>query len=224
MDTTDKPDVGLDELLDCNDRAVGGASLRAARSVEYELDIVESTFSVRGTYTADREGTAHIDIFAAGERVFSEGWNGSTGWQLPQGARDTIPTSDAGAAALRHGLEQPGHLWTMKDMVRNGHSVELVDDAVQGPASTRLVKLTLKDGFESWYRIDSSSCQVVSKRNFRAFHPDVDPEERWIESRFADFRSDGEITRAWTTFDVDLVTGDTVGTTRIISVHTTPDA
>lgn len=213
----------LSELLECNDRAVGGTALRAAQSVEYELDIVEPTFSVRGRYRADRKGTASIDIFASGRRVFSEGWNGSAGWQLPQDTQDTIPTSEAGAAPLRHGIEQPGHLWTLKDMTRNGHTVELIDDPGEGPADSPLIQLTLRDGFESWYRIDPSTCQVVGKRDFRAFHPDVDPEERWLEARFTDFRTEGGITRAWTTFNVDLATGDTIGTTRLLSVRYTPD-
>jgi hypothetical protein len=212
-------DASLTDLLACNDRAIGGDALRQQQLVEFDLEIVEPSFEVDGFFVAARDSAVSIDIFADGERVFSEGWDGSAGWQLQQGATEPVPTSEAGAAALRHGLEQPGHLWTLQDMVKNGHTVELVTDLGQEDPGTRLVKLTLRDGFESWYRIDYTNCHVVAKRDFRAFHPDVDSEERWIESRFEDFRSQDGVTRAWTTLDVDVVTGETVGRTRLVAVR-----
>ena len=212
-------DASITDLLACNDRAVGGDALRQLQRVEFDLEIVEPTFEVEGVYVAARDSAVRIDIFADGQRVFSEGWDGSAGWQLKQGETEPVPTSEAGAAALRHGLEQPGHLWTLQDMVENGHTVELVADGGREVPGTRLVRLTLRDGFESWYRIDYANCHVVAKRDFRAFHPDVDSEERWIESRFEDFRSQDGVTRAWTTLDVDLATGDTVGRTRLVAVR-----
>lgn len=220
VDELDSAGANLADLLACNDRAIGGDALRGARRVEYDLEIVEPAFTAQGQYVADRAGTVRIDIFVDGERVFSEGWDGSAGWQLPRGATDPVPTSEAAATPLRHGLEQPGHLWTLQDMTRNGHTVELVEDVEQSASGTHLVKLMLQDGFETWYRIDPSTCYVIGKRDFRAFHPDVDSEERWIESRFEDFRSEGGVTRARTILNVDLATGDTVGRTRLVSVRT----
>ena len=211
--------ASLDELLACNDAAVGGEALRALQRVEYDLHIQEPTFEVEGTYVADRAGTARIDIFADGERVFSEGWDGQAGWQLPQGETTPQPTSEQGSAALRHGLEQPGHLWTLRDMPRLGHTVR--EDSTAGAADgERIVQLTLQDGFETWYGIDTETCLITRKRNFRAFHPDVDSTQTWVESRLADHRTQDGITKAWTSYTLDLATGDTLGTTRILAFRT----
>ena len=211
-------DPTLAELLACNDQAVGGASLRAMNEVEYDLHIVEPTFEVDGVYRATRSGTARIDIYAGDTRVFSEGWDGSTGWQLPQDADEPIPTSPEGGAALWHGLELPGHLWTFADLGDRGHTVTLDPDPNLPPSEEQL-HVTLTDGFEAWYVLDRGTCLITRKRDFRAFHPDVDPEEIWIETHFSDFREASGVTRAWTTTNVNATTGDTIGVTTLRAVR-----
>ncbi|MDA0327923.1 MAG: hypothetical protein O2958_02755 [Gemmatimonadetes bacterium] len=212
-------DEELASLLACNDRAIGGEALRAIQAVEFDLEIVEPGFSLTGLYRADRAGVVRIDVFAGTERVFSEGWEHGAGWQLPQGASVPVPIDESAAAPLWHGLEQPGHLWTLQDMTRNGHVVELVDDPESVSSETALVKVTLRDGFEVWYRLDRSSCRILANRDFRAFHPDIDPEQRWIETRFEGFQAEDGVTRARTSFNVDLASGDTIGRTRLLAVR-----
>jgi hypothetical protein len=234
----------LAELLDCHDAAVGGDAVRRIERVEYDLRIQEPSFEVDATYVATRQGTARIDIFADGERVFSEGWDGEVGWQLRQGEVTPEPNSAEGAAALRHGIEQPGHLWTLRDMAGHGHSIredpaDTMDPAVvtdreaatdpggeadreaDADPGLRGVHLTLADGAESWYGLDTASCLVTRTRDFRAFHPDVDPGKTWIETRFADFRETDGVVRAWSTYSIDLATGDTISVIRLVSVRTT---
>ena len=213
--------ISFDDLIACNDAAVGGDALRQIQQVEYDLHIKEPAFEVEGTYVANRAGTARIDIFADGERVFSEGWDGETGWQQPQGETTPQPTSAEGGAALRHGLEQPGHLWTLRDMPRHGHTLR-EDTTAVAEDGERIAHLTLADGFETWYGLDTETCLITRKRNFRAFHPDVDSTQTWIESHFADHRTQDGVTRAWTSHTLDLATGDTIATTQILAVRTTP--
>lgn len=213
----------FDEVVACNDSAVGGDELRRIQSVEYDLRIREPSFEVDATYSAHRSGIARIDILSDGVRVFSEGWEGAAGWQLPQGATEPEPTSEVGGAALRHGLEQPGHLWTLADMRSQGHDLVEDRDAEASP-DERVAHLTLTDGFESWYWIDTGRCLVTRKRDFRAFHPDADPEETWIETRFDDYRTTEGVTRAWATYAADLTSGDTIAITRVRAVRTTFDS
>jgi hypothetical protein len=220
----ESPASALARLLRCNDEAVGGDALRRVARVEVDLAISEPTFDVEATYVATREGIARIDVFSDGERVFSEGWDGTTGWQQPRGAPAPVPTSPEGGEALRHGLEQPGHLWTLSDMEGNGHAVTLSDEdeAEDAADGVRVVHLTLRDGFEAWYWVDTTTCLVERSRNFRAFHPDVQPDETWIETRFADYRRTDGVARAWLSVSVDLATGDTLGVTRVEAVRHTP--
>ena len=156
-------DMRLEQLVACNDAAIGGDRLRAASRVDYDLEIEEPTFAAKGHYYATRSGEMRIDVYMNGERVFSEG-------------RDTI-------------------------------------DGV----SYYVVRLTLKDGFETWYRLHPDSCQIERSRNFRAYHPDVDSTRRWTESVLEGYEDFGGIRKARVTRDVDLATGQTVGRTRIAS-------
>jgi hypothetical protein len=220
----ESPASALARLLRCNDEAVGGDALRRVARVEVDLAISEPTFDVEATYVATREGIARIDVFSDGVRVFSEGWDGTTGWQQPRGAPAPVPTSPEGGEALRHGLEQPGHLWTLSDMEGNGHAVTLSDEAEDAADGARVVQLTLKDGFEAWYWVDTTTCLVERSRNFRAFHPDVQPDETWIETRFADHRRTDGVVRAWLSVSVDLATGDTLGLTRVEAVRHAPSS
>ncbi len=212
--------TSLEALLACNDSVIGGDALRAITRVEYDLRIEEPAFQVDGIYVAERSGVARIDIFAEGERVFSEGWDGTSGWQQRQDDEAPVATSAAGGAALRHGLEQPGHLWTLADMTGHGHSVE-EDFSARVGADERSVRLTLSDGFEIWYWLDANTCLITRKRDFRAFHPDLDPAETWIETRYGDRERTGGVLRSRVTYSVDLATGDTVGRTEVLAVRAT---
>lgn len=213
----------LARVLACNDRAIGGPALRRVNRVRYEIQIEEPGFSAVGHYTAERVGRARVDVSVGGQRVFSEGWDGQAGWQLPQGATTPVAASADGAAALRHGLEQPGHLWTLADMAGNGHTVELVGrDSIQG-TTYDVLKLTLRDHFESWYWLNPSSCLIERNRNFRAFHPDLDPKRKWTESLFEDYRVEHGILRSYLSHTVDMATGAVIGTTRILTVTNDTD-
>ena len=90
----------------------------------------------------------------------------------------------------------------------------------ENAGKARVVKLTLQDGFETWYGVDPESCLIIWSRNFRAFHPDVDPGRKWTETRYADFRSHDGVTRPWLSLNIDLATGDTIGRTRIEAIRT----
>jgi len=103
-------------------------------------------------------------------------------------------------------------------MPGQGHAVN-EDEGVDAEPYERVVHLTLRDGFESWYWIDTRTCRVTRKRDFRAFHPDVDSTQSWIETRFSDFREAQGVSRAWTVRSIDLATGDTISDTRLLDAR-----
>jgi hypothetical protein len=218
-------DPALNRLLACQDRAAGGAALRAVNRIEYDLAIEEQGHALTARYRAVREGNAgrmRIDVFVAGTRVYSEWWDGRQAWQLPQDAKAPIESRARGSEALRHGLEQPGHFWTLADMPRNGHTVALESaDSADGTAY-QVVKLTLADGFTNWYWVNPASCRIERTRSFRAFHPDQDTTKTWVEVVYDDFRSAGGITRPYRERTIDLGTGNVVATARILALRFDP--
>lgn len=212
----------LEALLRCNDRAVGGELLRNLDSLEYELHIEEPSFTVRGIYEARRTGEMRIDVFDRDRRVFSEWLSGDgVAWQLSAGAEEPERASASGAAALRHGLELPGRFWTLADMTCRGHEVEITArDTIDG-IDYAVFRVTLDDGFQTWLWLNPETCLIERSRNFRAFHPDVDPEKLWTQSVYDRFEKVDGLMLARRTRTIDLATGETLGTTTLVrAVHT----
>jgi hypothetical protein len=218
-------DPTLDRLLVCHDRAVGGPALRSVRRVEYDLSIEEQGMSLRGRYRAVREGIAgrmRIDVYAGDTRVFSEWWDGRHAWQLPQDAQAAAESKVEGSDALRHGLEQPGHFWTLADMPRNGHALTLEVRDTADSKAYQVVRLTLADGFTTWYWLNPSTCHIERSRTFRSFHPDQETKRKWIETVFDDFRTSDGITHPYRDRSRDLMKDTTIATSRILALRFDP--
>jgi hypothetical protein len=215
-------DPALDSIVACNDRAVGGPALRRVNRVEYDISIDEQGMSLRGRYRAVREGTGgrmRIDVFAGDTRVYSEWWDGRQAWQLPQGAPAPVLSKVEGSEALRRGLEQPGHLWTLADMPRNGHRLALEGHDTVAGVAYHVVKLTLADGFTNWYFVNAATCQIERSRTFRAFHPDQDTTKTWVEAVFDDFRTTRGVTRPYRDRTLDPATGKVIATSRVLAAR-----
>ena len=218
-------DPSLDRLVACHDRAVGGGSLRTVQRLDYDLAIEEQGMVLRGRYRAAREGIAgrmRIDVYAGETRVFSEAWDGRRAWQLPQDAEEAVQARREGADGLRHGLEQPGHFWTLADMRRNGHTLALEGSDTADGRTYQVVKLTLADGFPTWYWINPATCLIERSRTFRAFHPDQDSTRTWLETVFEDFRTANRITRPYRDRSRDLARDTTIATARILALKFDP--
>lgn len=208
----------LEQILACNDQAVGGDRMRDLRALEYQLTIQEPGFAVKGIYKAERSGEMRIDVFDGDRRVFSEWLTDGAAWQLTADAKEPARATAEGTAALRHGLERPGRFWTLADMSARGHVVELVERERIGGVDEFVLKLTLDDGFETWLWVNAESCLVERSRNYRAFHPDSDPEKIWTETVYDQFERVDGLMIARRTRTIDLASGETLGTTEVTRI------
>lgn len=212
----------LEQILQCNAKAAGAGALAELDTVEYRLEITEPGFTVQGHYRATRDGRVRIDIHAEGGRVFAEGLHDGRAWMWQRGDERAKQGSDKGAAALRHGIEQPGHFYALIHMADEGHQVELAGRETADGRTYDVVAVTLADGFQQWYWVARESCLVERKRSFRAFHPDMDPTETWVETRNSDFRVIDGVTRAFLSENVELATGEVLGATRVLAYVPNP--
>lgn len=213
----------LAEVVQCNARAAGAGALAALGAVAYRLEIAEPGFIAQAYYRVTREGRMRIDIHVDGDRVFSEGHDGKTAWSWKAGDDHAVPAGEQGEAALRHGVEQPGHLYALIHLPDNGHQMRLAGMDNDGDREYAVIEVILSDGFRQWYWVNRESCLIERNRSFRAFHPDLDSTEKWVETRFSDFRDIDGVTRAFTSENVDLASGEILGTTRILEYIPDPD-
>ena len=212
------PDLGLPELIARNSEARGGrAAVEAIRSLEARLRIVEPTYSAEGLWRVDRRGRMRIDVSIGGKVVFTEAFDGRSGWQR---AGDAAPKSASpeGAAALRRSAQLPTNILGLHEMAAHGHRLDLAGREEIGGILYYALVLTLDDGFPTRYFIDPSSFLVTRSRVRKALHPDNDPTPTTIETVWSDFRRVSGVLVPFEARDTDLVTGKLLQTTTLLEV------
>jgi len=208
----------LDSILALNDAAQGGDRLAVIASVRDRLLIKEPGFEVAGTYVASREGSMRIDIEADGKHVFSEGLDAAGAWEWSPDS-GVGAQSEAGAAALLHGIEMPGHFYTLQTVRERGARLSLAGAVTDGEHSEWQVHVVMADGFQRDYYIDQSTHRLTRQRDHRAFHPDVDPTQVTVETRFEDPQWIDGVLVFMREEQANLDSGEWLGTTRVQSVE-----
>jgi len=200
----------LADIIAKNTAALGGdIALDAVQTMVKRSLIVERDHRIIAVFATDRLGRMRVDIFADGERVFAESYDGQGGHQWsPKDGQSAA--SERGTVVLSHTPQLPNHIFRLKDAVAKGHHVELLGRESIDDTDYDVLKLTLSDGFENFLWVESSSGLVKRVRNKRALHVDFDDEEKTIENSISDFRRVGDIVHPHRTIEVDLKTGETL--------------
>jgi hypothetical protein len=198
------------------------AALNDVQTMVKRSLIVEGDYRDIAVFATDRKGRMRIDIFADCERVFAESYDGEKAYQWsPKDGQSAA--SERGTIALSHTPQLPNHIFRLKDLVANGHSLKLLGHEVVEGAEYSVLKLTLSDGFENYLWVDAETGFVTRVRNRRALHVDMDSAERVIESRISDFRRVGNIVHPHSVVEVDLRTGETLVVVDLLSVELNED-
>lgn len=200
--------LALAAIVARNTAARGGPRrLAALRTMESQVRITEQGQKLDGRYLAAADGMVRVDIFDAGQRVFTEGVDGGGVWSWPGGLAAPRAGSGDGKAALLHGVLF--NLVALAGMPARGVKLALVPDPSEN--GLHCIQLTLSDGFETRLYVSPKTWQVVKREDRRAYHPDVENTSKRIESRFSDFRASQGVVSAWRSEDFDLTTGKMVG-------------
>jgi len=212
----------VEQLIEHNVQAVGGkAALEALRSIRVDLHIVDPDFEVDGVYLAARSGSMRIDITAGGRHVYTEALDGARGWQW-KGQGQPVEESAKATAALRHGVELPGHLFGLHELRSRGNRLELAGrEQVEGKNYHRL-RLTFADGDSTMLYLDPDSWLITRRRDVRPLHPDIDATPTTIENKMADFRRVGDLLFSFASIDTDLTTGKVLEKTTVRSITLNP--
>ena len=213
----------LQQIVAMNSNALGGEeALDSVTTMVKRSRIGEGEYRDIAVFATDRLGRMRVDIFADGQRVFAESYDGSKAYQWnPEDGQSAA--SERGTVALSHAPQLPNHLFRLKDVAANGHSLELVEQQRIDDTEYSVLKLTLSDGFQNFLWVDLDSGFVTRARNTRALHVDIDDEEKVIESRMSDFRRVGGIMHPHSVVEVDLKTGDTLVEVTLLSMDLNVD-
>lgn len=217
-----EPALDLEALVARHVDARGGkASVESVQTFDSDIRIVEPTFEVDGTYVATRDGKMRVDIRAAGQHVFTEALDDGRAWSwtADHGVR---AGSEAGAAALRHGIELPFKLFGLHEVRGRGHRLDLVGREVVSGIDYHVLRLTLDDGFESLYYLNPATWLIDRDRQRRALHVDVDPTPEWIETTYEDYRTAGGVLFPYRQVERKLATADVLATVTVREIRINP--
>jgi hypothetical protein len=214
--------VSLDEIIERNTDAMGGrAAIETVQSIQIDLHIKDPSFEVDGTYCAARPGKMRIDVSAEGKHVFTEGFDGRSGWQW-EGKGEQKPATEKATAALRHGVEFPGKLFGLHELKAHGHRMKSIGREQIDGVNYYVFQLVLNDGYLVSLYVDPNSWLVTRRRDVRPLHVDVDPTPTTIEQVSSDFRDVNGVTFLFATAETDLNTGKLLESTVTKSVKINP--
>jgi len=214
--------LSLNEIVERNTNAMGGrGAIEAVQSIQIDLHIKDPSFEVDGTYYAARPGKMRIDVSAEGKHVFTEAFDGESGW-VWEGKGDQKPATEKGTAALRHGVELPGKLFGLHELKARGHRMKLIGREQIDGVNYYVIGLILNDGSAVSLYVDPNSWLITRRRDVRPLHVDVDPTPTTIEQVSSDFREVNGVKFPFATTETDLNTGKLLESTVTKSVKINP--
>src|SRR5437773_5240223 len=214
--------VSLDEIIERNtDSMCWRAAIEALQSIQIDLHIKDPSFEVDGTYYAARPGKMRIDVSAEGKHVFTEAFDGQSGWQW-EGKGEQKTATEKANAALRHGVELPGKLFGLHELKARGHRMKLIGREQIDGVNYYALQLILNDGCTLSLYVDPNSWLVTRRRDIRPLHIDVDPTPTTIEQISSDFRDVNGVKFPFATTETDLNTGKLLESTVTKSVKINP--
>lgn len=208
-------EITLNTILDNNYQATRGhGELHTIETADLILRISEADYTLTAHYRAAADGFMRIDVFAGDERVFSEGKDESGVWEWP-GRQDAPRNVDHdGVGALEHGVEF--NLYSLAELGKRGHSIELIDLERIREIDYYVLKVTLEDGFVSYRYVNSETWLVGISRDYRAFHPSIDPSKQNLETRYDQWHRSSGILHAGRSRTFNAETGEAVATAVIV--------
>jgi hypothetical protein len=214
--------LSLDEIVERNTDAMGGrAAIEAIQSIQIDLHIKDPSFEVDGTYYASRPGKMRIDVSAEGKHVFTEAFDGQSGWQW-EGKGKQKPATEKATAALRHGVELPGKLFGLHELKARGHRMKSIGRERIDGVNYHVLQLILNDGYAVSLYVDPNSWLVIRRRDVRPLHVDVDPTPTTIEQVSSDFWDVNGVKFPFATTEKDLNTGKLLESTTTKGVKINP--
>jgi hypothetical protein len=162
-----------------------------------------------------------IDVSAEGKHVFTEAFDGQSGWQW-EGKGEQKPATEKATAALRHGVELPGKLFGLHEIKARGHRMKSIGREQIDGVNYYALQLILNDGYAVSLYADPDTWLVTRRRDVRPLHVDVDPTPTTIEQVSSDFRDVNGVKFPFVTTETDLNTGKLLESATTKSVEINP--
>jgi hypothetical protein len=215
------PRLSLPEVIKRHTAARGGeARLDAVHAISTDVAITEKGSTLQARYSCNDSPAWRIDVYAQRNHVFCEGLDKTGAWLWPEGDRSA---HEAVADAKRTGIQGiEFNLYGLHRFPSRGHILSLDGREVLDGVDYCVIKVVMKDSYETYLYINPVTWMIDRRRDFRAFHPDVDPKKVYAEKRYGDFRTVEGIVSPFSETQVNWKTGEEVNSTAVKSIAYNP--
>lgn len=216
-----KSNLSLSDVIRRHTNARGGAArLDSVHALSTDVAITEKASILQAHYSCNDSPAWRIDVYAQGKHVFCEGLDSAGPWLWPSGdssAHEAVP--DAKKTGIQ-GIEF--NLYGLHRFPARGHVLSLDGRELLDGVDYYVIKVVMKDSYESYLYINPTTWMIDRRRDFRAFHPDIDPKKAYAEKRYGDFRTVEGIVSPFSEKQVNWKTGEEVNSTLVKSVVYNP--
>ena len=213
--------LSLSEVIRRHTNARGGAArLDAVHALSTDLEITEKSSTLQAHYSCNDSPAWRIDVYAGGRHVFCEGLDESGPWLWPAvdgSAHDAV--ADARKTGIQ-GIEF--NLYGLHRFEARGHVLSLDGRELLDGVEYDVIKVVMKDSYETYLYINPNTWMIDRRRDFRAFHPDIDPKKAYAEKRYGSFRKVQGIVSPFSEKQVNWNTGEEVNSTIVKSIAYNP--
>ena len=216
-----KPNLSLSQVIGRHTIARGGAAkLDAVHALSTDVVISEKGSTLQGHYSCNDSPAWRIDVYDHGHHVFCEGLDGAEPWLWPasdSSAHEAVP--DAKKTEIQ-GIEF--NLYGLHRFPARGHVLSLDGRELLDGVDYYVIKVVMKDSYETYLYVNPTTWMIDRRRDFRAFHPDIDPKKVYAEKRYGDFRRFRGIVSPFSEKQVNWKTGEEVNSTAVKSIADNP--
>ncbi|MBR7620133.1 hypothetical protein JKL49_12120 [Phenylobacterium sp. 20VBR1] len=213
--------LNLSEVIARHTLARGGMQrLDQVRSLLVMPTITEKGSTLEARYLCSDSPAWRIDIYAGTNHVFCEGLDTRGPWLWPGGdatAHDAVP--DARKTGIQ-GIEF--NLYGLHRFSSRGHKLQLDGREVVDGTNYYVVRATMRDSYETYLYVSPVTWMIERRRDYRAFHPDVDQTKVFAEKQYSDFRWVAGIKTPFKEQQVNWKTGALVNSTIVNSLFYNP--
>lgn len=212
----------IEQAVANNVTARGGAdALDAVTSQRIDVSIEEGGATYVGQYAATTDGLVRIDIFVEGKRVYSEGIDRYGVWlRSGDGLADESQATGA-RNALAHGAED--HLFGWHRFTERGHKLSLLPAQTIDGRDHHVVEIRYNTDHVSYFYLDPETWLAVRKRDERAYHPDIDPQQIRVETVPSEFAETEGVIFSDASEDRNLDTKEILSTNHVLSRTINPE-
>ena len=180
--------IALDLLIERYVAARGGhAAMQAQSALRLKSTNHEGEWNPTFDFRVMKPGYMWIRAQYDDGFIYTEGFDGSRGWEMP-GDKPAEYVDGAAGRALNQGAQSPIHLYGLHHMTDLGASVQLGGCATIDDKDYYVVNVVSRFGTDIDYYLNRDTYIVERGRSVRPLHPTADPTPILIEERWIDFR------------------------------------